>query len=292
MLNKPSLKQFEYFLAVAEHRSFTHAAKRLHVTKTAVSNTIRELEKELGVDLFIRTTRKVSLTEEGRLLKNQCLRLQQELESARMMVSGFHQNPQGTLRVHCNPFWAESHLMPLIKKYQQKFDQVKIEILLDERMPDMQKEMVDIVLGVNWPAPDDIVARPLAKTRYVLCASPKYLAKYGEPKQLQELQHHNLLAHLGRNQPNQLLQLYQEESFYMNSHLGANHGGFLKHCAISGMGIVQLHDYMVEKELSSGELVEILSAQFKQTIPLYVYYQKQHYVQPKIRQFINLLSMT
>ena len=286
---KPSLKQFEFFLSVAEHQGFTRAAKSLGISKTSLSNTIKKLESELGVDLFIRTTRRVELTEEGILLMQQCLKLRSELDITRELVTSFHQQPKGKLTIFGNPFLAEKQLLPHITHYQQMFPDVNIDLLLDERMPDMNSEMVDIVFGVNWPAPHDIVARPYANTRYVLCATPEYLLQHGEPKTIKQLAEHKLIAHLGRKHPRDLCELKQQTQPDMNVCLAINNAGYIKTCVLNGNGIGQFHDYMVEQELKNGLLVELLSNNFHQTIPLYVYYQKHRFIQPKIRQFINMI---
>lgn len=289
MTNKPSLKQFEYFLTVAQCQGFSAAAKQLAVSKTAVSNTIKQLEKELGVDLLIRTTRKVSLTEEGQLLLNQCQKLRQQLDITRNLVGSFHSQPSGLLTLSCNPFFAETHLMPLVFAYQKAFPKVRVEILLDERMPNMAEEMVDIVFGVNWPAPPEVVARPIAKTRYVLCAAPQYLKEYGTPSTINELSSHHFISHLGRQSPCSLVQLKQQLQPKMQCNLALNHIGLIKSCVLQGKGISQFHDYMVQEELADGALIELLAEKFYSEIPLYIYYQKHRFIQPKIRQFVKLV---
>lgn len=284
-----SLQHFETFLAVAQTQSFTAAAKQLGTTKAAVSQKIRALESSLKLPLFIRSTRKVSLTDEGELLLAQCKRLQTELESARSLVSGFHDTPTGTLRVSCNPYFTESHLMPILRKYREQFPNVTIDILIEERMPDMQQENIDIVFGINWQAPDDVIARKIAKTRYVLCASPDYLKKFGTPKTLQDLSAHQYIPHGGRSPENLVVNFNKAKLPKINSTLTVNNAHIMKTCALNGWGIVQLHDYMVKEDIERGELIELLKDQLETNTPLYIYYQKHRFVQPKIRQFVNLI---
>ena len=284
----PSLQHFETFLAVAEEESFTAAANKLGTSKASVSQTIRLLESSLGVTLFIRSTRKITRTDEGNLLLIQCQRLKKELDTARDLVSHFNKSPSGLLRISCNPYFAESHLVKLFKAYMQKCPDVQIEILAEERMPDMLKEQVDIVFGVNWPAPDDVVAKKIGKTRYVLCASPQYLTEYGTPTSIKDLEQHHYIPHSGRQVENKVVNLKQPERLNISPRLISNNAYFMKQCALSSMGIVQLHHYMVEEELSNGTLIEVLSECLNEQVPLYIYYQKHRFVQPKIRQFVNL----
>lgn len=288
-MHKPSLQHFETFLTIAETGSFTAAAKQLAMSKAAVSHTIRLLEESLQIPLFIRTTRQVRLTDEGKLLFSQCQRLKNELDIARSLISSFKASPSGTLRISCNPYLAESRLLNVLHQYIKKYPQVNIEILAEERMPDMQREQIDLVFGINWPAPEDIVARPIGKTRYVLCASPKYLKKFDVPKNIKELEQHHYIPHIGRTSENLVADLKQKIHLNMSPTIKSNNAHFMKQCAVSGLGIVQLHDYMVEDELKSGKLIEILNEYLQPEIPLYIYYQKHRFVQPKIKQFVNLI---
>lgn len=284
-----SLQNFETFLAVAEAGSFTVAAKQLKISKAAVSHAIRLLEQSLQVPLFIRSTRRVSLTDEGELLFAQCQRLKNELDIARLLVGNFKSTPSGKLRISCNPYLAESWLLPILQQYLKKYPKVNVDVLIEERMPDMQREQIDLVFGINWPAPEDIVAKVIGKTRYVLCASPKYFKKFSKPKNLKELEAHFYIPHSSRTAANMIVSLKHKTSLHLFSQLQANNAHFMKQCALLGLGIVQLHEYMVIDELKSGELIEILAEYLQPEIPLYVYYQKHRFVQPKIRALINLM---
>lgn len=288
MPKSASLQQFEIFLLVAEQQSFTAAAMKLKISKAAVSHAIRLLEEALKIPLFIRSTRQVKLTDEGKLMYQQCKRLQLELEVTRNLMQNFNEKPSGCLRLSCNLFLLESKFFNLIQQYKKKYPQVILEILAEERTLDLQQEQIDCVLGVSWPAPEDIVARQVGKTRYVLCAAPSYFTKHGIPKKIGDLVQHDYIAHVGRNAHDKIVSLKQELNLQPKISLRVNNAVFMKQCALAGMGIIQLHDYMVENELKSGALVEIFAEYFQAEIPLYIYYQKHRFVQPKIRQFVKL----
>jgi len=286
-MDTPSLQQFEIFLEVARSFGFTAAAKKLGVTKAAVSHSIKNLEKSLQVPLFIRTTRSISLTDEGRLLYDQCQRLQAELDVARSLVGTFRQQPQGTLRISTNPYLAERLLLPTLEVYQKKYSNVDVEILIEERLPDLHSEEIDIVFGVNWPAPDDVIARKIGETRYMLVASPAYLKKYGVPQTIEDLKKQIYIPHCGRASGDIIVDLKKPIDLSLNTPLKINNAALMKTCAIAGMGIIQLHDYMIKEEIESGKLVEILPGYLNKTIPLYIYYHKYRFVQPKIRNFLD-----
>jgi len=171
----------------------------------------------------------------------------------------------------------------------EQFPKVKIELISEERMPDMQQEQVDIVFGINWPAPDYVVAKQIGKTRYILCASPQYLNKYGTPETIKDLEKHRYIPHLGRTPENVVANLKNDIALTLSPQLLLNNAHSMKKCALLGLGVVQLHDYMIEDELKSGILVEVLNEYLKPDIPIYMYYQKHRFVQAKIRQFVNLV---
>jgi DNA-binding transcriptional LysR family regulator len=283
------LKHFETFLTVVETGNFTAAANKLGISKAAVSNTIKHLEQSFGCSLFIRTTRSVTLSDEGELLLEQCLRLKVELDATRRLVKGFVQTPSGTLRISSNPHLAQTRLLPIIKQYLEKYPHMHLDVILEERMPDMHKEAIDLVFGVNWPAPDNVVAREIGQTRYVLCASPNYLAKHGTPKSKQDLSNHHYIPHLGRKGSKFSIDLNIPAESRLNARLRINDSQFIKQCALDDLGIAQLHEYRVALELNQGKLVELLPPQEITPIPLYVYYQKHRFVQPKIKHFVSMM---
>lgn len=283
-----TLQNFETFIAVAHSGGFTAAAEVLGISKAAVSQAVRQLESAMQVALFYRSTRKVQLTEEGKILYEQCLNLQKELEITKNILTSFGSKPVGRLKVSCNPYLADTLLLNNLKTYRQKFPKVAVEVLLEERMPDMEKEKVDIVLAINWPAPPQIVARAIGTTRYVLCASAAYLKKHGVPQTIDDLQNHHYIPHSGRSPSNVIAGLKKKQDLNLNAHLSVNHAHFMKQCALQDLGIVQLHDYMVAPELKSGQLIEVLQGYLQSAQPLYIYFQKNRFVLPKVRQFLNL----
>ncbi len=289
--SKPSLAQFETFLVVAEFKNFTKSAKYLETTKASISLAVKALEDEMGVPLFIRTTRSVTLTHQGELLYTQCQKLKEELDLTRNLVSGLHNAPKGILRISCNGALSETHLLPKLQRYMQKFPQVKIDVRFEERMPDMKHENIDLAFGVNWPGPDDIIARKICYTRYIMCASPDYLKQHGTPASLIDLNNHAYIPHSGRSLKTPLVGLKNKPptSLHLSNPIQANNIQFIKSCVLKGMGIAQFHDYMVQNEIESGELVEILSDQFNEKEDLFIYYQKNRYVLPKVRQLVNLI---
>ncbi|MED7819979.1 MULTISPECIES: LysR family transcriptional regulator [unclassified Francisella] len=285
---KIPISLFEVFHELVLHGSFTNTAKAIGVTKAAISHSIKLLEKELKVDLINRTTRTLSLTHEGKILFDYCANLQQEIVKVRDLAESFHSEPSGILRISTKPFFARKILLKLIKEYSKKFPKVQIEVSVEEKLPDFKTQEADIVLGVNWPPPEDIIARRIAKTRYVLCTSPKYINERGTPKNLEDLSNHSVIPHRSRSTP----VVNTKNNIKVNIHnpiLSADSTEFIKECVLDGMGIAQFHEYIVRKELENGKLVEILPNEFSNEQELFIYYPKNKFVQPKIREFVNLV---
>ncbi|WP_440682992.1 LysR family transcriptional regulator [Cysteiniphilum halobium] len=283
-----SLVQLSAFLAVAKHMSFTKAADALGITKSAISQNIKQLESLAKADLLIRTTRKVELTREGRKLLMQCQRLESEWFGISQLMSSFDEHPEGTLCISSNYYFVEESLAPIIKCYLQLYPSMKVQLILEERMPELYQEKVDIVFGVNWAPPDDVVAYRLSSTDYVLCASPEYLQRKGSPKNISQLKSHDFIAHSERDA---VLLGDPQLNAQCQSRLSVNSISCMKRFALDGLGIIQAHRYMLTEELKNGALVEIKIPDFTSPqVNINLYYQKQQYVQPKIKTFVELVK--
>lgn len=284
-----SISLFEAFYQLVVHGSFTNTAKALGISKAAVSHTIKQLEKELRVDLLNRTTRSLSLTHEGMLLFNYCKTLQSEIDNIRDLAESFHKEPSGTLKISTSSFFAQNILINLIKEYSKKFSKVKIEVSIEEKIPDFKANEVDIIFAVNWTPPEDIVARKIATTRYILCASPTYLKKNGFPSNLSDLANHNYIPHKSRTTA-----LVNTKNNKINPQtlpysISANNIDFIKECVLKDFGIAQFHEYIVKNEIQNGQLIELLKDDFFDQQDIYIYYPKNKFVQPKVKEFVNLV---
>ena len=283
-----SLVQLASFLAVAKHVSFTKAADELGITKSAISQNVKQLELLAKTDLLIRTTRKVELTREGQKLLMQCQRLEGEWFGISQLINSFDEHPEGVLCISSNYYFTQQSLAPIIKRYLQLYPSMEVKLILEERMPELYQEKIDIVFGVNWTPPDDVVAYRLSSTDYVLCASPEYLELKGVPKKSAQLSGHDFISHSGRN----FILLGDEVlNSQCQTRLSVNNIGCMKRFAIDGLGIMQAHRYMLAEELINGTLVEICMPDFTSPqVNINMYYQKQQYVQPKIKTFVELVK--
>lgn len=274
------------FISVVEENGFAAAARKKGVSTAAISRQITALEHELHVQLLNRTTRQLSLTEIGKAYYQQCKKVLKELQEAESAITKSRNEATGTLHIMANRYFAITYLVPKLSEFMNLNPQAQVHFQLAERFPNLEKEGIDILFGVSIEGSDELVHRRVTSTRYVLCASPNYLAKYGIPKQPSELIKHKYITHSIRK-PNDIISFKEGKEIHVNPSLHLNDSYAMRECALRDMGIVNLHDYMVADAIKEGQLIEILREYQESDKNVYLYYQQSRYLQPKIRRFID-----
>lgn len=280
------LDRFEIFTYVAQTCNLTLAAKHLQLTKASVSKHIKKLETDLGVDLFSRIDQRLHLTDQGEILLQQCFRLKKELDDTRAICHDFHAMPKGILNVVALDYFAKKLIYPRLHSFMKKYPQLEMSIDISERVPNFEEEQADIAVGYSLIAPDNIIQRRLTTTRHVMCASPDYLKKHGRPETLQELINHHYIGHYARKEICST-HLKAGYAIKLKPILVLNNVSGMIECAKAGLGIVQLPYYVLENSLTSGELIEVLPFYQAVDAPVYYFYPKFRYTQPKVRCFID-----
>lgn len=284
------LDRFEIFTYVAQAESLTQAAVLLHTTKAALSKQIKRLEADLKVDLFSRYKQRLHLTEQGKILLAQCLRLKRELDDARSICQQFIEEPEGVLRIVAFRYFADQLIFPKLKEFLQRYNKLELFIDTSERIPDFEREQVDIAVGFSLPAPLDITRRRMATTHYVLCASAEYLAREGYPTHPKDLKNHYYIRHSSRPE-SQTIKLKCDYQLFLKPYISLNSCSSMIACAKQGLGLIQLPHYLLEKSLDNGELVEVLKGYQATGASVYYYYPKYRYVQSKVRKFIDFFLL-
>lgn len=283
------LDRIAAFIAVVEQSGFAAAARQQGISTAAISRQVTGLEAELKVELLQRTTRRVSLTEIGLRYYKHCKNIINELTEADAAIADSHSEATGILKVLSNRYFAIRHLLPRLPEFLARNPKLRVKFELAERFPDLAQEGIDIAFGITKEGPLNLVHKRVAITRYVLCAAPDYLATYGIPSIPADLVKHRYIAHSMRN-PDNLVMFKNNKEIYMEPVLWLNDSRALRECAIRGLGIVKLHDYMVIDALREGLLVEVLPKYQQPELPVYLYYQQSRYLQPKIRHFIDFFA--
>ncbi|HHL3492882.1 TPA: LysR family transcriptional regulator [Legionella pneumophila] len=278
-----------YFIAVVEEHGFAAAARKFGVSTAAVSRQIARLEVELKAELLVRTTRKLSVTDIGARYYQQCKKALLELNEADVAIANSQNEAVGILNVTSSRYFAMRFLLPYLPEFMDFNPKLQIKIELAERFPDLAQESVDVLFGVSMEGPAELVRKRVSTTRYVLCASPDYLAKNGIPKIPSDLVKHRYITHSMRN-PDNLVTFKGNEQIYVEPVLWLNDSRALCECAMLGMGIIKLHEYIVAEALQDGRLIEILPEFQEPHLSVYLYYQASRYLQPKIRKFIDFFT--
>jgi DNA-binding transcriptional LysR family regulator len=278
--------QIAAFIAVVEQNSFAAAARQLSVSTAAISRQVARLEADLHIQLLYRTTRRVSLTEMGAEYYQQCKKALEGLAEAERTISASQAVATGTLSITSSRYFALQYLLARLPKFMAQNPKLEIKLELAERFPDLEKENIDLIFGMSMPDSLDLVRKRVATTRYVLCASPQYLKKYPPPKTPEDLHRYRYLTHSMR-WPDHVILFKNNHEVTLRPFLRINDSQALRDCAIQGMGIVQLHDYMVSDALEDGRLIELLKNFSPPQQSVYLYYQQSRYLQSKIRRFID-----
>lgn len=277
------------FVAVFEEGSFAACARKAGISPAAVSKQISLLEQELGFELLHRSTRRLKLTEAGASYFEQARRVLREMAEIDALGLEMRAEPFGSLKVSSQRYWAETYIIPRLGQFLKTYPKLQLTLELMERIPDLDREEIDIVIGLSRSLSMNSIQKTIGHTHYVLSASPSYLKKFGTPREPQELRAHRYINHVLRI-PVHTMQFKDGLEVYVEPYLLLNDTGAMKQCAVNGLGIVKLHRYVVEDELQKGSLVEILPEYNEPKQPIFASYSAHKHVPPKIRCFLDFFT--
>ena len=284
-------EEMRVFAAVVDAGSFVRAADALELSKTAVSRHVSELEARLGVRLLHRTTRKLSLTPEGQVFHARCKSLLGAVEAAEAEITAGSVQPSGVLRLNVPVTFGLMHLAPLWPDFMERFPQVTLDVSLADRVVDLVEEGFDLAVRIAQLSSSTLVSRQLATTRMVLCASPEYLSRHGEPKRPADLADHRVLAyslfHQGEHWSFDGPQ--GRETVKINPSLRTNSGDTCRAAALAHQGVILQPSFLVGEELRRGELVEVLRGYRSGDMGIYAVYPSRQHLAPKVRAMVDFL---
>lgn len=285
------LTSMAVFAQVVETRSFSEAARRLGLSKSAVSKRIARLEDGLGAPLLVRTTRRLALTEAGSAFYEHCARIVSAAQEARSQISDAGSEPRGLLRVNVPVTLGEMYLAPVIPRFVAQYPHVHVEVTTDDRFVNVVDDGYDVVVRVAALEDSSLIARKLAADRRVVCASPAYLHRMGTPAHPHDLLHHNCLryAHMTVRDEWQFHGPEGRLSVSVRGTFQANNGLLLKQAALQGLGLIVGPRFMVAGELAEGRLVTVLDDYAVPEHGVYAMYAERRHVSPKVRAFVDFL---
>jgi DNA-binding transcriptional LysR family regulator len=277
------------FTAVAESGNFTQAAKKLLISTAQVSRQVSELEQRLNTKLFYRTTRKVTLTEEGQQFYQQCRSILEGLESAERSLTNLQSIPQGKIKISAPVTYGERHIIPLINQFLIQYPQIEIEVQLSNQRINLIEEGYDLAIRLGQLDDSSLIAKPISTRQHYLCAAPSYLDHHGQPESISDLKNHNCLLGsadfwlFGDKRGN-------DKKLRVSGNLRCNSGLGLVDAALKGIGIVQLPEYYVSKHIAQGELVVLLNDFQRQQEGIWALYPQNKFLANKVRLLIDFLK--
>ncbi|PKG82348.1 LysR family transcriptional regulator [Colwellia sp. 75C3] len=279
-------------VAVVETNSFTAASDRLGISKALVSKYVGEVEKQLGIRLFNRTTRQLALTESGRRYYEQAITLLEQFSAMVDNVTGEQTTPRGLLRVSAPVTFGEMKLAPLLPKLIALYPELTVELILTNGAIDMLEEGIDVRLRIGGVDDSNMIARHLTNFPLVLSASPAYIDKYGLPKTPEQLEKHQCIIdsnfRIGKQWPF-ISPKGQAETINVHSALAVNSPQAVREIAIADGGIAMTPNFIVEDALSDGRLLSVLPEYTTLEFGLFAIYPHRKYVAKKVRCFIDFV---
>ncbi len=287
-----SLRGMVSFVQTAHLGSFVKAAAALEVSAVAVSRNVARLEAQLGVRLFARTTRQLSLTDEGQALLAQCEAPLEQLENAFRRSRASSDEPTGRVRVTAVSPFARSYLMPKLGEFHARYPKVELDVELSEQVTDLVADQFDVGIRVGPLRDASFIARPLGPMAMVLCASPAYLAQNGAPQKLADLvAHRRLVLKLGAS--GSILSWWFQSSKGVVEHtpegpLRCNDFMALSEACAGGLGLAQLPMVVALPALRAGRLRVLLPDSVPKTLRLFMYYPDRQ-LPARVRVFVDFV---
>ena len=285
--------EIELFVQVIEAGSITRAAEALDLSNAAASRHLSALEARLGARLIERNTRRLYLTETGREFFGRAKEILVDLKDAESAVNATSLNPSGVLRITASLSFSLHHVAPLLRDYTQRYPNVTVHIEAANRYLDIIDNNIDVAIRTREFEPDsNITIRRLAETRRILTVSPRYIAQYGTPKTLDDLQQHKLLKYSLSNNPNELRfsRDGKTQTVTVKGVLDANDGQILRVAALDGLGILVQPSYIVYDDIVAGRLVPVLDEWDLPRLTVNLAYPSRKHLSAKVRTFIDFVA--
>ena len=281
------LQQFFIFTEVAKRQSFSEVANHLDLPRSTVTSAIQQLENHYKVRLFHRTTRKVSLTQDGQRILPECQNLLFDYEQLEQLIQTQKQHYRGTLKISMPSRIVHQVIIPELPDFYKRYPDIHLQLNSSDDITDLIEKGIDCVVRVGQLNDSSLIARFVGNLIMVNCASSDYLQHYGIPEQLEDLHQHKLINYIGPVGEKQGMFFYQDGTVMMDSVLSINNTEAYIAAACAGLGIIQLPYYDVQDKIEQGILIEVLSAYTAQSLPLNILYPNRSYIPKRLEIFMD-----
>lgn len=292
MAGSDPLEGMSVYAAVVDAGTFTGAARQLRISKGAVSQQVQKLEDRLGVRLLNRTTRRLSLTDEGRAFYDHCRRILDEARDAVDALDSLGTGPRGRLRVNAPMSFGIMHLGPAVADFMAAYPEIEIDLELNDRQLDVVEEGFDMAIRIARLPDSSLIARRLAPCRRIVMASPAYWDRMGRPRHPNDLKNHDALIYDYLSDPDTWTFKGPEGriSVTVSGRMRANNGEVLLAAAKRGLGVDFAPTFFCCGEIQSGELEVVLSDYEDDPISVYAVYPHKRHLSPRVRAFVDFLA--
>ncbi|WP_313691885.1 LysR family transcriptional regulator [Achromobacter mucicolens] len=268
------------------------AARELDVTPAAVSKRLAQIEARLGVRLFNRSTRRLSLTAEGEVYLESARRILGEIDDLDALIASRQAAPRGLLKVNAPLGFGRSYIAPAIAEFAQKYPEVSLQLQLTDRPADFVREAFDVAVRFGDLPDTSLIARKIAPNRRLVCASPGYLKKHGTPATPHDLARHQCIV-LRQNEAAYGLWRFtrgrRSETVKVRGNLSSNDGEVTLTWGLAGLGILQRAEWDLARYLRSGRLVQVLEDYALPQADIYAVFPERHHLSAKVRVFVGFL---
>lgn len=280
------------FAQVVDSRSFSAAAVRLGLSKSAVSKQIAKLEDRLGARLLNRTTRTLSPTDAGQDFYERCIRVAREVEEAERAITHLSAEPRGLLRLNAPASFGREYLAPLVPEMLARWPELRIEALFEDRFVDVVAEGFDLVIRITRLQDSSLVARRIASCRRLVCAAPSYLERHGVPRMPADLARHDCILYSYAADQNEWQFVGPDgrlETVRVDGRLRANSGEVIHAALRAGAGLALSPDFFVGPDIAAGRLVPLLTEYENPFGAIYAVWPHNRNLAPKVRAVVDFL---
>jgi DNA-binding transcriptional LysR family regulator len=281
------------FARVVEEKGFSSAARRLGLSKSAVSKQISQLEDRVGARLLNRTTRRLSLTDVGAAFYERCARILAEAEEAELAVSHLQTVPRGTLRISGPTSFGGRYLAAALADFLGLYPELRVDLILNDRVVDLVDEGFDVAVRIGRLADSSLIAKRLCPMPRLIVASPAYVAKHGRPDRPEDLVHHNCLLY-SYQATGEVWHVQDRQgvstSVHVTGNFRANNGEVLLEGARAGVGVALLPAFLAGPDVCTGRLVEVLAPDVDTAQAVSAVYPHNRHLSAKVRVFVDFLA--
>jgi DNA-binding transcriptional LysR family regulator len=286
-----------FFSALASAPSLSAAGRDLGISTAAVSKRLTQMEGRLGVTLVNRTTRRMSLTPEGEVLLERARSILDEIADLDELLSQSKGSPKGLLRVNATLGFGRTHVAPVISRFVRSHPEVDVQLQLSVNPPPFSEDAFDVCIRFGEPPDARVIARRIAANQRLLCASPAYLARCGQPKAPRDLMRHNCIGIRQGDEAYGLWRLsagrgarQRTEAIKTRGSLTTNDGEIAVRWALDGHGIVMRAEWDIDRHLRSGRLVQVLPQYRTPGADIYAVYPQRYQLSTRVRAFVDFLA--